>query len=433
LNRTVVMNAFLPAAGVDDPHRFAGRKEQIEELSNALFMEGSIPLIYGQRGLGKSSLALQLTRIAQGDVNLLTELELEELVLPGDQRFITFYVNCTDSTKNLKGLLQLMINAVEALKFERAKKDSDDFKLVDKTTRRALSLKFVQLESTRRYEKAVAEFDDSKMSLEERLVRLTNTLTDVYDQRILFVVDELDRLTSVTGLASFLKSHSSNILKFVLVGIGLTEGELLKDHASLTRQLVSVNVPRMTKFELESIVDRTEEYLAENDEPYQFAPSAKSDLARIASGFPWFVHLIGQTALVAVSSKGGSSVEKIDIENVVKLLATTRLARQYYDAYTLAVRDSYPREFVLRLFALWGAEDIPTSGIYPKAKDLGVMAPSNYLGHLTQAQCGSVLVPSPQKSRLYRFSDEMFKVYVRTRPSYYEGVKEQAEATFKKK
>jgi predicted ATP-dependent serine protease len=81
MDREVVVNAFLPAAGVEDPHRFAGRSEEIEELTNALVAKGSVPLIYGQRGLGKSSLALQLARIAQGDVELLSELDLPELAL----------------------------------------------------------------------------------------------------------------------------------------------------------------------------------------------------------------------------------------------------------------------------------------------------------------------------------------------------------------
>jgi Cdc6-like AAA superfamily ATPase len=422
MNRDLVMNAFLPAAGVEDPHRFAGRGAEIEELTDALATKGSIPLVYGQRGLGKSSLALQMSRIAQGDVELLAEHELEGLALPEEHRYLTFYVNCSDSTKNLRGLLQLMINAVESLKHEKvADSHKGEYRLVDKTTRRGLSLKPFLVETTKKYVSQVQALDTSKFSPEELLLRLAETLSDVFSLKVLFVVDELDRLSSTKGLASFLKSYSGEYLKFMLVGIGTTEGELLRDHASLSRQLVPVGVSTMSKIELESIVDRTEEYLAEGGESLIFSPSAKRKLAHIAQGFPWFVHVLGQAALLAAARDKRQSVEGIHIDDIVKSLTAGRLARQFNDRYLKAVGNSYPREYVLRLFAHWPAEDIPTSEIYPKAKLLGVTAPSNYLGHLTQAQCGHVLTPSPQQSRLYRFTDGMFKVYVQLRPSVYEN------------
>jgi energy-coupling factor transporter ATP-binding protein EcfA2 len=432
LSRDVVINAFLPSAGIEDPHRFAGRRDQIKELTNALYSEGSVPLILGQRGLGKSSLALQMSRIAKGDVELLTELELERLALGPERQFMTFFVSCTDATKNLTGLLQLMINAVEAQKFELAKGHQDKFAVVDKTTRRSLSLKLFTAETTKKYEVAMSELNTKKFSNTEKLVHLTETLTDIYGQPVLFIVDEIDRIAPIKGLASFLKSHSSSILKFALVGIGANQGELISDHASIHRQIMTVMVKPMSQEELESIVERTEEYLTENDEPFEFSPDARKRLARVAAGFPWFVHVIGQSALLLADDAGTRDVVKKTIDEAITDLASNRFARMYYDLYQQAIRDSPPREYLLRLCALWNDEDIPTSEIYPKAKRLGVTAPSNYLGHLTQVNCGSVLVRSHQQSRaLYRFKDEMFKVYVRARPSLYEGFKEQAEAAMR--
>jgi len=250
MDRQLMLNAFSPASGVEDPQRFAGRRDEVEDLANALVTKGSIPLVYGDRGLGKSSLALQLSRIAQGDVELLSELDLEDLALPESQRFITFYVNCSDSTKNLNGILQLMINAVESLKDAKIRDESKgEHRLIDKTTRRALSLKVFTHETTKTFQTERTLLDTSRFSKEELLIRLTETLTDVYEQPVLFILDELDRVADTRGLASFLKSYSSEYLKFALVGIGSTEAELLNDHASLNRQLVPVKLPRMSKNE----------------------------------------------------------------------------------------------------------------------------------------------------------------------------------------
>lgn len=432
MSRKALLNAFLPSSGIEDPHRFAGRHEEIEELTNALMTNGSIPLIYGQRGLGKSSVALQLSRIAQGDVELLSELELDDLALPEEDRFITFYVNCSDSTKGLKSILQLLINAVESLKHEKIREDARE-RLVDKTTRRTISLKVFKAETTKKYAAEIKALDTSSFTEEEKLVRLTETLTDVYGQKVLFVIDELDRAASTKGLASFLKSYSSDYLKFALVGIGTTEGDLLRDHASLSRQLVPVKLPPMTSQELESIAERAQDFLAENGENYEFSEPAKEQLARIASGFPWFVHLIGQAALIDASRSGITVIKRLHIDRVVTSLPKRRLARQFHEMYLRAVRDSSHREVVLRLFAEWKSEDVPTSFIYPRAKQLGVSGPSTYLGHLTQESCGYILAKSPQLARHYRFTDEMFKVYVRMRPSVYEGVGEEVKAAFHKK
>lgn len=422
------MNAFLPASGVEDPQRFAGRKEEVRELADALLTNGSVPLIYGHRGLGKSSLAFQFSRIAQGDPTLLQELGLEDLAVTGKDRYIVLYVNCSDSTRDLAGMLQLMINAVESMREQLAKEGArKPYKLIDKTTRRSLSLKFFSAETTRRYEEEKASLDLSQFSREEKLIRLAELLTDTYQQPVMFVLDEVDRVQSTAGFASFLKSYSSEYLKFALVGIGTTEGHLLRDHASLSRQLVPVRVPPMQNVELESIFDRTAVFLQENGLDYSFSADAAARASRVAAGFPWFMHLLGQTALQDTDRDKRSEVTGADIDRAIETLPNRKLAKQFNDRYMLAVRDSYAREIVLRLFAEWTDEDVPTSEVYPKATALGVTGTSTYVGHLTQEQCGYILARSPQQARLYRFNDEMFKAYVRMRESVYADVSKRVK------
>jgi len=73
---TVLLNAFTPAKEVDDPEFFAGRAAQVVQLTDALHVIGSCPIIYGNRGLGKTSLAVQIRYIAAGDDTLLESLGL---------------------------------------------------------------------------------------------------------------------------------------------------------------------------------------------------------------------------------------------------------------------------------------------------------------------------------------------------------------------
>lgn len=96
------------------------------------------------------------------------------------------------------------------------------------------------------------------------------------------------------------------------------------------------------------------------------------------------------------------------------------------------MRNTYQREKVLRTFAEWRSVDIPASEVYRKLKtDLEVSNPSVYRKQLNSNEYRKVITtPQTQNRGWVRFSNEMFKVYVRLRPSIYVDVdKEVWEAT----
>lgn len=436
-NRTALINAFVPSSSMNDPTRFAGRAEEVKALADAIHTDGSVPLIYGQRGLGKSSIAVQLSRIAQGEKTLLEALNAQDWTIPAEKQAIAFYVTCEDSTKDLDGLLRLLSNAIEKLKFEemqpgrRAKKTK--FRMVDKTTKAGVSLKVFNYEQARSYESTIRERDLSNLSPSERLVSLAESLSSTYGQPVLFIIDEIDRLERVDGLSSFLKANSSTILKFALVGIAATVSELLDDHKSLGRQLIPVKIPAMKPPELHSIVAQTEDYLQGAGLLYKFDEEAKVELARIAAGFPWFVHVIGQRMLLNASRDSRLYLSTVDVNDAAKHLASRQMAQTFFDTYQKAVRDSSSREAVLRLFARWPQELIPTSELYPQAVRIGVKGASTYVGHLTRDGCGKVLARAPHQRRaLYQFPDQMFKIYVNLRPSIYDGIDDDVNSATSK-
>ena len=74
-----LQNVFTPAAAIEDSDRFSGRQEQLDKISMALQSEGTQIVIYGNRGVGKSSLARQLSRLARGDQTVIDRLSLNRL------------------------------------------------------------------------------------------------------------------------------------------------------------------------------------------------------------------------------------------------------------------------------------------------------------------------------------------------------------------
>src|SRR5438045_2523543 len=131
---TVLMNAFRPAQSVDEPDFFAGRATQVRELTDALHVVGSTPLIYGDRGLGKTSLAIQMRYIAEGAVALLDALGMLARAFDENARFVPFFVTCTDATRDFDGLVQQLINAAEETDFTLAEPNYRAKHIAERTT-----------------------------------------------------------------------------------------------------------------------------------------------------------------------------------------------------------------------------------------------------------------------------------------------------------
>ena len=414
----LLMNAFHPGIELDDPALFAGRSQQVLELARSLHAEGSCPIIYGSRGLGKSSLALQAQRIAMGDQELLANQGISRWAFGEEDSYLAFYVACSDGTPNTEAVLQRLINSLSNVSLENT--DSAASELVDRTTRKRISFKLFEVESIRKYQPPQPAPRLAKLTTEEQLLELVTKLQEAFDQRVLIIIDELDRVRDTAGLASFIKMASSRDLKFLLVGIGQNISNLLSDHQSLERIAVPVEVPGMNRQELEQIVDRAMAKLVDQEVDFAFDPAATRQLSRIAAGFPWFVHLLGQSALIAADGQGQDVVQRTHVAAAVKALINNRLAQQFADLYQTAVRDSRHRELVLRATASWSGRDIPTADIYRAVRRLGVRNPSVYIRHLSSDTYGRILLRPPYQARgVLRFANEMFKVYIRIRPSLY--------------
>jgi replication-associated recombination protein RarA len=66
-----VAEAFRPSAPIDRRDLFAGRAEQIAELFSIVSQPGQHAIVYGERGVGKTSLALVAAELLRA-ANVLT-------------------------------------------------------------------------------------------------------------------------------------------------------------------------------------------------------------------------------------------------------------------------------------------------------------------------------------------------------------------------
>lgn len=420
----LVANAFRPATEMDDPRLFAGRRKEVRALVEALHTDGACPVIYGDRGLGKSSLALQGEWIAAGDTQLLDQYGMLEWNFGEEDYFIPVYVTCPADVRSTSDVLQRAINALVAAG-EPGRGPSN---MVERTETIKLSLlKVFETEEVTKYVQPEQQTAVANFTPGEVLVDLANKVAKRTGHPVLMIVDEVDRVEDTTGLGAFIKTASSPNLRFLLVGIAQNLSELLADHLSIERSCVPIHVPQMTLAELRAIMDRAEEYLrmAPNSRyRLAFTGEAKAELADLAAGFPWFVHVLGQAALSATLRGSGRSVTTSDIYYAVHDLTSNRFAQQFSDLYHQAVKNSERRETVLRALAAWPATDIPIADVYKTLKEqLDVPNPEYYKAQMCQPRYGSVLAPAPFPGKhIVRFRNHMFKVYISMRPSLNPGV-----------
>lgn len=412
MTRAAILNAFSPAQELIDPARFAGRDQQIRELTDALRVTGSVPVIYGDRGLGKSSLAVQMQLIAMGGTELLESLGAAALTLNEDETYMTFYVSCNEQIQSLEDLQLLIIHKLEQVDLVASGPHSKD-ELIDRTTSRKVTLKVFEVGTTKKYAARTDRLRVDELVPLERLERELGILWEAFGLPVLLIVDELDRAKNLKGLAPYLKSASGAHLKFMLVGIAQNLSDLIIDHSSIARIMIPVRVPRMTASELADIVDKAMDNLQAGGHRYTITRGARARLVKLAGGFPWFIHVIAQSALVSVADAGRYAVEDDDVIRSSRGLVQSRFSQQFRDAYQRAVRNSSQREILLRVCAAWPDNDIPTAEVYPVCQRLGVANPAVYKGQLTRESYGEpFMVPGHQASGLLRFRNEMFKQYI---------------------
>lgn len=406
------INVFTPAQEVKEIERFAGRDDELLALSTALQSHGAQIVLYGQRGVGKSSLARQLAKLATNDKELISRLKQPPFE-PLD--FVPVYLACDDSIKNIEMLMLRLLSDEEALA------PWVPFKVVEKKSSGEIGSKFsvkvIELggKKTDAITERAQEVEADIVSVFTSACRAV-VKTGVAKHGLLIIVDEFDRIKNREGLASLLKTLGPEGVTFALVGVATTVQDLVTEHESVARQLAdgSVHVKPMRDEELSEIFDRAENLL---DKKQTFDPTARNWIIKIARGHPFYVHLVGKHALLRAIAAGKSVITEEIAKEALSEIALKGSAPIQEATYKTAIGHSYTREVILKRFAERPESEIHTTELYAEiGKQLGIESGtvSVYVGHLGSEKYGAVL--SKTRERYYQFADSVFKAYAAARP-----------------
>lgn len=405
-------NAFTPAKEVQDIDRFAGRGRELLAVSNALQSDGAQLVLYGQRGIGKSSLARVLLQLATGDRDVVARLPTKPF---STFDYVPIYFACDDSVTSIERLL------VRLLTDDGALAPWVPFKVIERKTGGEgggkVSIKILELSGkvSESLTERATEVDADVVATFTNACRAV-VKSGVAKSGLLLVIDEFDRIKDRAGIASLLKALGPEKVTFALVGVATTIQDLIAEHESVARQLAdgAVHVEPMSEGELHEIIGRAMGALGGK---YSFDVAAANWIVSIARGHPFYVHLVGKHALLRAISQGATTVTEQTARDALAEIALKGSAPIQEALYKTAIGHSYIREFVLKRFAAQTQDEIHTTELYAGiAKDLAIDsgAVSVYVGHLASEKYGAVLAKS--RDRYYRFGDSLFKAYAAARP-----------------
>jgi hypothetical protein len=427
--RRIIVKAFHPAIAIRDAELFAGRTQQIRQIIEALHMDGQCVAIHGDRGVGKTSLAWQAWFLSMGEDKLLRDHALGDWAIPHDETYVPFYVACSDQTPDVEAILK----RVCVLIAHYMASFPDEHAMADRSIRQKVSFKFFEHETTSTlYGKPKGPLLDPTLGTEEQFHVLVQQLKDATGDRVLIILDELDRVGSLSGLASFVRSFSSETIKFILVGCARDVADLIGEHRSIERIVAPVALPRMRAQELMKIVTRATIALHQSGLIFQFTERFVQKLVSIAGGFPWLVHLVCHDALMRAEDDGRLVLTEDDVALAVNGLTAGRLAPSFKVRYDQAVGNSKNREYLLRCLAHHPQLDIPADQVYELLRmNFAIVKPGKLRAQLTTEKYGDVLRPYPEHYQAFiQFSDELFRRFVILAPSRFPDVKDEVKIAY---
>ncbi|WP_394245210.1 nSTAND1 domain-containing NTPase [Vibrio astriarenae] len=257
-----VREVFTPYQPIMTYELFFGRQKEVHSIIQQLNTPGQHSVLFGDRGVGKSSLA----NIA---CELLKPLKNGQLVKK----------RCDSSDTFLTIVEKLLIKVDVNLQISSSEQECQD-------TKKA-GVKLV-------LDAGLESKSTDKVMLKgftERAVSPSWVAEKIKDIDAIFLLDEIDVIAKEEKwkVAELIKqlSDEGSLLKFLVVGIAETSSELTHGHKSVQRCLKETQLKKLTKDEVRQIITEGAKKLG-----LEFSNSAIRKIEKVSAGYAHFAHLL---------------------------------------------------------------------------------------------------------------------------------------------
>jgi hypothetical protein len=379
-------DVFRPRTPISTKALFAGRWDQMKKIADAITQPGLHIVIFGERGVGKTSLANVISPVLS--------------VLDKTRPRLVAKIN----THNGDTFADLWHRVFQEISWSE-NKPTFGF------SREAASQRVTLTEAF-------------KISPKPSIDDVRRTLSGIPGS--VFIFDEFDCGTpelrsQFTDLMKSLSDYAIDTT-VVIVGVAETMDGLVRDHASIVRSVIQIHLPRMTDKELMEIID-----IASKEMGVIFEPAAAKLVVATSQGLPHYTHLIGLDAARAAVGRYSRRILMEDVKSAFETCIVNAI-QTIQESYQVAVRSSHKdalfKDVLLACALASSSGGHPNGEFYPSdvVRPLGVVLNRTNVtiatlqGHLAEF-CentrGPVLVKdgSPRSYR-YRFTEPLLPPYV---------------------
>ena len=282
--------AYPVSQPVSDLRQFAGRRELLTSVIRSIEERRMHVVLYGDRGIGKTSLLHIITLLAK------------------DARYLVRYSSCSASS-DLDSTFRAIAEDIPLLYHEKGDPTSP------------------QVETG----KSLADLLDASPLTP---AALSEVFDGVSGTRVLIIRDEFDRNENqefrreVAELIKNLSDRSSKV-QILIGGVAENLSELIRHIPSIRRNLLGIPVSKMTDAELEEILTNGQAISG-----LQIDSIARQRLIGAANGSPYLANLIAHQASSRAIERGGKSVTSADLNDALATMAREQMLRLPEQAQT---------------------------------------------------------------------------------------------------
>ena len=268
-------SVFTPTRPISSQDLLSGRLDLLIRLQKDVFTPGQHVLLYGDRGVGKSSIARVLGLIAQD---------------PDDAAGRRSIVVSCDSNDTFGSIWRKIFQEI------------------------LISERQVGFEAYQKWNIVGRWNPDDEINSPNDVRLLIGGLPN----RTTVIIDEFDRIEH-NGMASQLMTDTIKLFSdtntpcsIVLVGVGQSIENLITAHESVSRNLDYVPVDPMQPRELADIIMKGFQ-LAGMD----YENGLDMRVAQLSQGYPHYTHLLGQQAGLKAAERGAAKVTGQDLQEAI--------------------------------------------------------------------------------------------------------------------
>lgn len=271
--RIKLRSAFTPSRPIMDAAMFAGRTKLLESLIRSIEDQHLHLVMFGPRGIGKTSALHVLCKIAQ------------------DARYVVRYISCGERTE-FDELFRAILGDIPLLFHENYDPTSDEI------------------------EEGMT-FGDLVTDAPLTVALLSDTLAKVAGTRLLIVLDEFDRAHSAEfrrSIAELIKNLSDrgSRVQLVIAGVAQNLSEIIEHIPSIRRNILGIQLPNMVEEEISELIAN-----GQAASGIEFDKGALRLIMDVALGLPYLASLLSQHAGLAALDRDKTHVARADVVTAI--------------------------------------------------------------------------------------------------------------------